>query len=183
MKTCLSILLHHLPQYIHIKHTHLIDTEATALYAAIRHLVMTKAIHQIAAHSVEEQNFLHQHSNMVHHHAPTAGTDDPFQDITAEEEEDFPTTSLDDDIWLEDPVPDRHLCIHKQSQPHFLCSYPCWYSLNLPPPVPEDTTALYYKMMDHNDISDFQDVMTITSDEDIPDLDDVLDFEHGIWFG
>ena len=31
-------------------------------------------------------------------------------------------------------------------------------------------------MMDLSDISDFQDVMTTTSDEDIPDLDDVFGF-------
>ena len=49
------------------------------------------------------------------------GADDSFQDITAE---DFPTAPLDDDIWLEDPVLDRHLCIHEQSQPNFLCSHP-----------------------------------------------------------
>ena len=38
-------------------------------------------------------------------------------------------------------------------------------------------------MMDLNDISDFQDVMTTTSDEDIPDLDDVfwnLNMNYGL---
>ena len=60
-----------------------------------------------------------------YHHTSTPNMDDPFQDTTTEEEEDFPTDPLDDDIWLEDPVPDRYLCIHEQSQPHFLCSYPC----------------------------------------------------------
>ena len=34
-----------------------------------------------------------------------------FQDAMTEEE-DFSIISLDDDIWLEDPVPDRNLCIH-----------------------------------------------------------------------
>ena len=29
-----------------------------------------------------------------------------------EEEEHFPTASLNDDVWMEEPVPDRHLCIH-----------------------------------------------------------------------
>ena len=51
---------------------------------------------------------------MDYHHTCTTSTDDSFQDATAAEE-DFPTASLDDDIWLEDPVPDRHLCFHKQS--------------------------------------------------------------------
>ena len=31
-------------------------------------------------------------------------------------------------------------------------------------------------MLDFSDISDFQDVMTTTGDEDIPDLDDVFEF-------
>ena len=51
------------------------------------------------------------------HFTSTPSTNDSFQDATAEEE-DFPTAPLDDDIWLEDPVPDRHLCIHEQSQLH-----------------------------------------------------------------
>ena len=95
--------------------------------------------------------------------------DDPFQEATTEEEEDFPTAPLDDDIWLEDPVPGRCLCIHEQSQPHFLCSYHCTYKL-------EDTQASYYEIMDLSDIPDFQDMMTTTSDEDIPDLDDIFGF-------
>ena len=52
-------------------------------------------------------------------------TDDYFQDVPSEEEEHFPTAQLDDDVWMDEPVPDRYLCIHEQSQPHDLCSYPC----------------------------------------------------------
>ena len=96
------------------------------------------------------------------------------RDVTAAEEEDFPTATLDDDIWLEDPVSDRHLCIREQSQPNFLCSYPYPYSLDLLPYTPEDTPTSYYETMDLSDASDFQDVMTTTSDEDIPDLNDVF---------
>ena len=107
---------------------------------------------------------------MVCHH-----TDDSFQDVTnEEEEEDFPTPPLDDGIWLEELVPDRYVCIHEQSQPHFLCSYPCPYSLDPLPYTPENAPALYYETVDLSDISDFQDVMTTTSDEDLPDLDDVF---------
>ena len=112
--------------------------------------------------------------HMDYHCTPTPGTDDSFEDVTAEEEEDFPTAPLDDDICLKDLVPDRHMCIHEQSQPHFLCSYPCPYSLDLLPSTPEDTPTSYYKMMDLSDISDFQDVMTSTSDEDIPALEDIF---------
>ena len=89
--------------------------------------------------------------------------------------------TLNNNIWIEDPVPDRHLCIHEQSQPHSLYSYPCPYSQNLLPSTPENAPASYYKMMDLSDVSDFQ-VMTTTSDEDIPDLDDPLDSEYELWF-
>ena len=52
---------------------------------------------------------------MDHHHTSTPGTYDSFQDATAaaEEEEDFSTPPLDTNMWLEDPVPDRCLCIHE----------------------------------------------------------------------
>ena len=99
--------------------------------------------------------------------------DDSFQDATAEEK-DFPTAPLDDNIWLEDPVPDRHLCIHKQSQPHYQCFYPCPYSLDLLHTTLEDAPAAYYEMMDISDITDLQDVMTTTSDEDIHDVVDIF---------
>ena len=56
---------------------------------------------------------------MDYHNTSTQNKDDSFQDATIEEEENFPMASLDDDNWLEDPVPDRHLCIHEQSQPHY----------------------------------------------------------------
>ena len=45
---------------------------------------------------------------MDYHHTSTQNTHDPFQDTTAEEE-DFPTALLEDNIWSEDPVPDRHM--------------------------------------------------------------------------
>ena len=41
-----------------------------------------------------------------------------------DEEEHFPTAPFNDDIWMEEPVPDRHLCISERSQPHDLCPYP-----------------------------------------------------------
>ena len=48
------------------------------------------------------------------------------------------------------------------------------YSLDLPLTTPEDTPAPYYKIMTLSDISDLQDVMTTTSDEGIPDLEDIF---------
>ena len=53
------------------------------------------------------------------HHTSTPSAHNPFQDATAEEkeeekqqeqeQEDFPTAPLDNDIWLENSVPDRHM--------------------------------------------------------------------------
>ena len=83
------------------------------------------------------------------------------------EDEDFQTVVLDDNHWITDPVPDRHMCIHEHLEQHSLCSYPCPYSL-------DSTPALYYDMLDLSDISDFKDVMTTSSDEGIPTLDDVF---------
>ena len=31
------------------------------------------------------------------------------------EEEDFQTVAVDDEHWIAEPVPDRHLCIHEHS--------------------------------------------------------------------
>ena len=80
-----------------------------------------------------------------------------------EEEEDFQTVSLEDDHWITKEIPDRHLCIHKYSTPHLLCPYPC--------PYMDYTFSLYYKTLHLSDISEFEDLMTISSDEDIPALD------------
>ena len=105
-------------------------------------------------------------------------TDDSFQNIINEEEdEDFPTTPLDDDVWLEEPVPDRHICIHEQSQPHNLCPYHCLYSLDQLHPPPGNAPTSHYEMVDFSVIFNFPDVKTTASDEDIPDLGDVLDLE------
>ena len=83
-----------------------------------------------------------------------------------EEEEDFQTVALDDDHWITDPVPDRHLCIHVHLQPHSLCCYPC--------PYMDSTPASYQDILDLSDIFYFKDVITTSSDKDIPALDDVI---------
>ena len=48
-------------------------------------------------------------------------------DLDDEEDEDFPTVSLEDDLWTTDEILDGHLCIHGHSVPHELCPYPCPY--------------------------------------------------------
>ena len=77
-------------------------------------------------------------------------------------------------FWMEEPVSDRHFCIHKQSQPLDLCPYPCPYSLDQLHPTPENAPAPHYEMIDLSDIFNFPDVMTTASDEDICDLDGVF---------
>ena len=109
---------------------------------------------------------------MNYYHMSTPCTDQFFKDATAEEN--FPTAPLDDNMWLEDPILDRHLCIHEPSQPNYQRSYPCPYRLDLPQSSPEDATVPYYELVDLNDISDIQDVMTTTIDKDIPDLEAIF---------
>ena len=85
-----------------------------------------------------------------------------------EEEKDFQTVSLEDDHCTTKEIPDRPLCIHKHPLPHLLCPYPC--------PYIDYTSSLYYDTLDLSDISEFEDLMTTSSDEDIPGLDDEIGY-------
>ena len=104
---------------------------------------------------------------MTHHLISIEEEDEEEEDT----EEHFPTTSLNDNVWMEEPVPDRHLCIHEHSQ-HDLCPYPCLYSLDQLHFV-QDYAPQY---MDLSDIFDPPKVITTASDKDIPNLEDVLQF-------
>ena len=83
-----------------------------------------------------------------------------------EEEEDFQTVSLGDEYWTTEEIPDRPLCIHEHSLPCGLCPYPCPYA--------NYQTPSYYETMDLSDISEFEELMTTSSDEDIPALEDSM---------
>ena len=78
-----------------------------------------------------------------------------------EEEEDFQIVALDNEYWITEPIPDRHLCNHEHSQLHSLDPYPFQCSIDSNPTSYQDT-------LDLSDISDFEDVMTTFSDKDIP---------------
>ena len=80
-------------------------------------------------------------------------------------EEDFLTVSLDDEHWEMEQIPDRLLCIHEHSIPHGLCPYPC--------PYLDYHISSYYDTLDLSDISEFEDLMITSSDEDIPGLKEV----------
>ena len=82
--------------------------------------------------------------------------------------EDFQMVTLDDNHWTTEVIPDRHLCIHKHSIPHSLCPYPCPYMYY--------TSTLYHDTLDLSDISEFEDLMTTSSDEHIPALDDEIGY-------
>ena len=93
--------------------------------------------------------------------ATSAGT----QVCLEEEKEDFQTVPLDDEHWTTEEVPDRTLCIHEHALPHGLCLYPCPYANYL--------LSFYADSIDLSNISDFEDMMITSSDEDIPILEDM----------
>ena len=67
-------------------------------------------------------------------------------------------------IGTTEEVPDRTLCIHEHALPNGLCPYLCPYANYLLPS--------YADTMDLSDISDFEDIMIMSSNEDIPTLED-----------
>ena len=85
-----------------------------------------------------------------------------------EEEKDFKTVPLEGNHWTTEEIPDRHLCIHEHSVPHSL--YPC------PCPYMDYTSTSYHNMLDLSDISEFKYLMTTSSDQDIPGLDDEIGY-------
>ena len=92
-------------------------------------------------------------------------------DLDDEEEEDFPTGSLEDGHWTIEEIPDRYLCIYEHSVPHELCPYPH--------PYLDYTSSSYYDTLDLGDISKLEDLMTTSSDEDIPALDNIVYSTYG----
>ena len=72
---------------------------------------------------------------------------------------------LNNEHWDMGEIPDRHLFIHEHSLLHRLCLNPCPY-LGYQP-------SSYYDTLDLSDISEFEDLMTTSSDEDIPALKDI----------
>ena len=97
---------------------------------------------------------------------PRATPTDAQVYLEEDEEEDFQTVPLDEEHWTTKETPDRTLCIHEPALPHGLCPYPCPYVTYLLPS--------HIDSMDLSDISDFEDIMITSSDEDIPALKDVL---------
>ena len=87
-----------------------------------------------------------------------------LEDNDEQEEEDFEMVPMNDDHWTSEEIPDRALCIHEHGLPHRLCLYPCPYA-NYQIPSHVDS-------LDLSDISDLEDIMIMSSDKDIPALED-----------
>ena len=86
--------------------------------------------------------------------------------VYSDEEEDFPTVPLDDENWLAEIVPERTFCIHENGRPNNVCQHPCPYGNN--------DTVSYMDSLDLSDISDYEDYMITTSDdEDLPGMEEV----------
>ena len=88
------------------------------------------------------------------------------QEYLEDKEEDFQMVPLNDDHWATREIPDRTLHIHEHALPYRLCPYPCPYA-NYQIPS-------YVDSLDLSDISDFKNIMIMSSDEDIPALEDTL---------
>ena len=86
-------------------------------------------------------------------------------DSSEDEEEDFQMVPLDDEHWTSEETPEIMLCIHEHGLPHGLCLYPC--------PYMSYKTLSYMDSLDLNDISDYEDYMVTSSDEEIPGMEEV----------
>ena len=117
---------------------------------------------------------------------------DPFlneawDDVSSSFDKHFITVPIVDDIWAEEQILHRHLCIHERpDEPDHQCSYPCPYvskttfQMDLLQSTLQNEAVFNYDLMDFSDISsDLPDIMMMASDADIPDLDDVSD---AVWF-
>ena len=84
----------------------------------------------------------------------------------SDEEEDFQTVHLDDEHWTAEIVPERTFYIHENGLPNNVCQYPCPYG--------NSDTVSYMDSLDLSDISDYEDYMMTTSDdEELPGLEEV----------
>ena len=86
-------------------------------------------------------------------------------DSSDDEEEDFQMVPLDDEHWISEETPERTLCIHEHGLPHGLCQYPCLYA--------NYDTISYMDSLDLGDISDYEDYMVTSSDNEIPGMEEV----------
>ena len=145
------------------------ESHATNLYnASYLSVILTMKIFlQLTFHHLPTQ-YQHRIQWFFHRSYIPKCTLTTHDDLDDEEEEDFQTVSLEDDHWTTKEIPDRYLCIREHSVPHELCPYPC--------PYMDYISSSYYNTLDLSDISEFEDLMTTSSDEDIPALDEDIGY-------
>ena len=107
---------------------------------------------------------------VCHHLSFTSNSSEDDQDPDSTPvhsiEEDFQTVPLDDEHWMADIVPERTFCIHENGLPNNICQHPCPYG--------NSDTVSYMDSLDLSDISDYEDYMMTTSDdEDLPGMEEV----------
>ena len=107
----------------------------------------------------------------VHRHLSFSSDNDQDPDSTpvysnsSDDEEDFQMVPLDADHWTSKETHKRTFCIQEQGLPHNLCQYSCPYGSN--------NTPSYMDSLDLSDISDYEDYMVTSSDEEIPGMEEV----------
>ena len=89
----------------------------------------------------------------------------PVYSDSPDEEEDFSTVPLDDEHWTSEIVPKRTFCIHENGLPNNICQHPCPYGSN--------DTVSYMDSLDLSDISDYEDYMVTSSDEELLGMEEV----------
>ena len=72
---------------------------------------------------------------------------------------------LDDEHWTSKETPERTFCIHKHGLLHNLCQYPY--------PYENHNTISYMDSLDLSDISDYDNYMVTSSDEEILGMEEV----------
>ena len=92
-------------------------------------------------------------------------TPDSTPECSEDKEEYFQMVPLDDEHWTFEETPERTLCVHEHGLPHGLCPFPCPY-MNYQMPS-------YMDSLDLSDISDYDDYMVTSSDEDIPGMEEM----------
>ena len=80
---------------------------------------------------------------------------------------------VNNDHWSYEEIPERTLCIHEHGLSHGLCPYPC--------PYVNSQIPSYMDSLDLSGISEFEDYMVTSSDEDIPALAD-MPYWKRLWF-
>ena len=93
-------------------------------------------------------------------------TPDSTPECSEDEEEDFQIVPLDDEHWTSEETTERTLCIHEHGLAHGLCPYPH--------PYMNYEMLSYMDSLDFSDISDYEDYMVTSSDEDIPGMEEML---------